>query len=507
MRSKKALINVVFSLCRQAVAIICGFIVPRLIIKTYGSDVNGLIASVTQFLAYITLLEAGIGPVIKSQLYNPIAKKDKQEIVNILYASESYFRKIALIFIVYIILLLVFYPMLVNTSFSRSFSSLLLLIIAISSFAEYFFGMTYSLFLHSDQKSYIISIIQTGTTILNTIIIVILALFKTNILIVKLFSSLVFVIRPLAQMIYVKTHYKLNFSKADKNYKLKNRWDGLAQHIAAIVYTNTDVAVLTVFTSVIQVSIYSVYYLVTSSLQKIIQSISDGIDASFGNLIAKKEQKRFQNAFEKYEIIYYTIIALIYSCAFSLIIPFVRAYTSNIHDANYVLPAFGFIMILCSYIYAIKIPYHSLVKTIGHFKQTKFGAWVEAIVNLLLSIILVSKYGLLGVAIGTLVATTIRTIELIIYSEKNIVQISVFNSIKKIIICSIEVLLIVICCKKVIINISFSSLMIFIKYAVVVFIISAFFILLFNILFVYRKQYLEILHMYILKLRGDKNEK
>ena len=68
MRSKKAIINIISSLVLQLVTVICGFIVPRLFIKSFGSNVNGLVTSITQFLAYITLLESGFGPVFKSIL-------------------------------------------------------------------------------------------------------------------------------------------------------------------------------------------------------------------------------------------------------------------------------------------------------------------------------------------------------------------------------------------------------------------------------------------------------
>ena len=57
MRSKKALKNIISSLLLQLVTVICGLILPRAIIGKYGSNVNGLISSITQFLTYITLLE------------------------------------------------------------------------------------------------------------------------------------------------------------------------------------------------------------------------------------------------------------------------------------------------------------------------------------------------------------------------------------------------------------------------------------------------------------------
>ena len=103
MRSKKAIVNIISLLLFQATTIICGFIVPKLIISNYGSNVNGLIASINRFLAYITVLEIGFGTVIKALLYKPIAKKDKEEIVNILKATDRFYKKISLLFIGYIV--------------------------------------------------------------------------------------------------------------------------------------------------------------------------------------------------------------------------------------------------------------------------------------------------------------------------------------------------------------------------------------------------------------------
>ena len=134
MRSKKAVFNIVASLATQVVALVCGFIIPKLIIKNYGSDVNGLISSITQFLAYITLLEAGIGPVLKAALYKPIANKDKTTIQNILKSAEKFFRVIATIFVIYIVILALVYPNIVK-EFEFTYTLSLIIIIAISTFS------------------------------------------------------------------------------------------------------------------------------------------------------------------------------------------------------------------------------------------------------------------------------------------------------------------------------------------------------------------------------------
>lgn len=232
MRTVKALKNMITSVIQQIVSFICGLIVPRLILGTFGSDVNGLVNSITQFLSYISLLESGFGAVVKSILYKPIARKNKQEIEDILRASEHFFRIIAIIFVGYIIVLCFIYPLFVNNQFDTMFTVSLILIIAISTFAEYFFGMTYKLYLQAEQKAYVTSSIQIITTILNTILVVILIKFGANIQIVKLVSALVFVLRPVLQNVYVKRKYKINLKNSQKEFKIEQKWDGFAQHLA-----------------------------------------------------------------------------------------------------------------------------------------------------------------------------------------------------------------------------------------------------------------------------------
>ena len=160
MRSKKAIINIISSVLLQAVTIICGFIIPKLIISNYGSNVNGLVSSITQFLAFITLIEAGFGPVIKSCLYKPIANKDKSEICKILKASDRIFKRISYIFIVYIAVLSVGLSLKFNGEFDSWLTVSLIGIIAASTFAEYYFGMTYRLYLQAEQRTYIIAFIN-----------------------------------------------------------------------------------------------------------------------------------------------------------------------------------------------------------------------------------------------------------------------------------------------------------------------------------------------------------
>ena len=446
MRSKKAIYNIVTNIVLQIIIIIYGFIVPKIIIQTYGTNVNGLIASITQFLAYITLLESGFGPVVRAVLYKPIANKNTNEIKKILKSSERFFRKIAYVFILYIIVLCIFYPFLVASSFSSLYTISLIVIISISTFAEYFFGMTYRMFLQANQQNYIISIIQILTYILSITAIIIMASVGVSIQAIKLASAIIFVLRPILQNLYVKRKYKINLNDVDDNYKIKQKWDALSQHIAAVVNGNTDITVLTIFTNLAYVSIYSVYYLVVKGINSLIQAFNNGIDASFGDMIAKNEYENLNSKFKLYEVMCFTISTIVYTCAIILITPFVSVYTIKITDANYIQYSFGVLLVVSQYIWAIRLPYNSLIMASGHFKETRIGAWIEAGSNIIISVILVWKYGLIGVTIGTITSMIIRTAEFIYHSNKYILRRSIFETIKKIVVLLIETALIIIVC-------------------------------------------------------------
>lgn len=486
MRSKKAFKNIIASLIQNIVIIICGFIVPRLIITTYGSNVNGLINSITQFLAYITLLESGVGPVIKSKLYKPLANKNNNEIENILYSSERFFRSIAKIFIVYIILLCFFYPIIVNKDFDIVFTISLLIIISFSTISEYFFGLTYSLFLQSDQKTYVTAIFRIVATIVNSIIVVFLIKIGSGIIIVKLFSSLFLILRPILLSIYVKKKYSLNLKNADKNYKLTNKWDGLAQHVAAVVHGNTDITLLTLFSLVVEVSVYSVYMLVVNGIKNLVSALTGGVDASFGDMIAKNESERLNVSFSVYEIFYYTFITIIYSCTLLLIVPFIKIYTRGVYDANYIRPAFSFLVVIAEFVHSIRIPYSSITLAAGHFKETMKGAWFEALSNIAISIVLVFKFGIIGVAIGTLFATTIRTIEFNYHSSKYILKRNILKGFIKPIIAVVEIFIIYL----LVLNINIIEITNYIDwvlYAVIVLFISSLTVVIINVV-IYRKE-------------------
>ena len=63
-----------------------------------------------------------------------------------------------------------------------------------------------------------------------------------------------------------------------------------------------------------------------------------------------------------------------------------------------------------------------MVYAAGHFKETQLSSIIEAVLNIGLSVLLVLKFGLVGVAIGTLIAMSFQTFYLSYYLKNHILN-------------------------------------------------------------------------------------
>lgn len=300
---KKALLNIISSSLCQVVTIISGLIVPRLFLTTFGSEANGLVSSLTQFLNYISLIEGGIGSVVLTALYGPLAKRDDEKLSSVMKAAEKFLKQIAYVFVVYTILLACIYPLLIKSSFSWIFISSLTIILSISLFIQYFFTLTYKLVLQADQKMYIVQLIQIVVTVLNLGTVAFVVKVVPQLHIVKLFSTFLFIIQPIVLRQYIKKHYSvLKDAEPDKD-ALSQRWAGFGQNLAYFINRNTDVTVLTFFSDLKTVSVYSVYFLVVNHLQSSFKSFSHAFHPMIGKAIAIRNYNQANKYLDIYEFL------------------------------------------------------------------------------------------------------------------------------------------------------------------------------------------------------------
>lgn len=430
-RVRKAVINSGTAIAAQIVTLICGFILPRLILSYFGSTYNGIISSITQFTDCIILLRAGVGGVTRAALYKPLAEHDTYKISGIVNATQRFMQKVALIFAGGLLVFACIYPLAVRNEFDWWFSFSLVLILGISTFMQSYFGIAYQMLVNADQRSYVYSAITMCTIVLNTVIASILIVNGAEIRMVKLASALVFSINPIVLNIYVSRGYHLNKRIPADNLALKQRWDAFAQQVALFITNNTDIIILTLFTNLKEVSVYTVYYMIAGNLKVLVQTLMTGIDAAFGNMLAKKEFDNLKKSFSRFEFMIFSVSTFVFAAALLLIEPFVMVYTRGVTDVNYSRTAFGVLLCLSQFLYCVRIPYQMLADAAGHFKQTRNGAVIEAAINVILSVVLVIRYGLIGVTIGTFCAMLFRTIQYSLYSSKVILKQKILCFVKR----------------------------------------------------------------------------
>lgn len=431
MRSRRAIIAAATSLLLEFANILSALIIPKLIIAQYGSEINGLVSSITQFLGYVSLLQAGVGAAFRASLYKPLADENSRKLSAIFKAGETFFKKISYVSLFYIVLLMILYPILAGSDKGTFYVSSLVLVIGISTFSQYFFGFALINLLIADQRIYIYNIIQLISVLMNISMTYLLIKTNQSVQIVKLATSVIFTIRPLILQVYCKKHYRMHRDVIADSDALTQRRNSMAFSIADYIHKNTDVFVLTAIRAFRDISVYSVYAVVNNGLHSFIAIFTNIFQAGFGDMLAKNEQTSLKKAMDAYITLTHFICTAVFSTTMVMIIPFVKLYTREISDIEYSRPLFAMIIISAELLFCLYLPYQSLILADAKFKEAKKGAYIEALTNIVLSVILTIPLGLNGIAIGTFIAMLYRNIDYVIYIRNHIVNIPLRVSIKR----------------------------------------------------------------------------
>ena len=446
-KKRITLFNTISNLILQIITIISGFIIPKIILSYFGSEVNGLVSSLNQFLSYISLIEGGITGVLMANLYKPLYEKNEEKINSIVNAANHFYKKISIIFIGYSIILALIYPIIFNQNFSYLYVVSLTIILSISLFAQYCFSLTLKTLLSADKKIYIVALTQSSILIANIILSIISVKIYPSIHLLKLITGLLYLLQPIMYNYFVKKKYNINKKNKIDIKMLKSRWDGFAVNIASFIHFSTDITILTLFTDLKTVSIYSVYSLVTTGLRNIISSISSAITPTIGHLYVNGNTNELKKKFDSYEYIMFVIVYLVFSISALLIVPFVIIYTKNISDTNYNQPIFGTLLIISEGIYLIKTSHLNLSYSANKFKDIALSCYIEATINIIVSLIFINKYGLIGVTIGTICGMTYRMIYHVYFTTKELIDRPQFMFYGKLITFTITTIVGAIICK------------------------------------------------------------
>lgn len=409
MKTKKAFYNIITELTFEVVVLICGLILPQLFIESYGSAYNGVIQTIIQFLDYIYILTLGVTGPTRVAVYRAMAKQDEHKLHAVLKANDLFMRKVGGALVIYMVFLAAVYPYLVRAEFGWWEVASLVLIIGTGELMEYLFGCSSRTLLRADQRFYICTLLLIGSKIASTLLAMLLVQRGFGIHAVRMAMMLCFAVAPILTDIITKKKYHINTRVKPDYSALEQRGDAAAHSIAEIIDDSTPTFLLAVFTNPTTISIYSVYHLILGNILKIQEACTNNLEGAFGEFWAKGEKDKFKEKLSTLEYLMFAFLLLVYTTTGVLLLPFMKLYTADFTDANYILPWFAIILTCSTAAFSLRTPYVLAVEAAGKYRETRSMATKEAVINVSISLVGTCFWGLYGVVIGSLAANLYRT--------------------------------------------------------------------------------------------------
>ena len=429
MKKKDFIYNVITGFGGQFIVILLGIIVPRIMITSYGSDINGLVSTLGQIFTYLALLEAGIGQSARIALYKPIAEKDKEEISKVFVSANSYFRKFSIFYAIGVIAIALFVPFTIKSKVNYLTILLITLLEGFSGVISFYFAQTQIILLNADGKGHVNNSINLLNRIFAYIAKVVLACMGYSILLIQFVYFIITVIKA----IFYYRYFKKNYSWIDNGLKpdytlLKDKNSYLLTEIAWTVFSSTDMIVLSMFVSTELSSVYSIYNMIFSNLTHLLSAVSGSILYVLGQVYHENLEK-YKIVHDSFNSIYLGTITVLMSVSYILTIPFITLYTRGVTDINYIQPKLPLMFCLVQLLSWSRYVNGNLTGIAGYAKQTSIISLIEAVVNLVFSLVLVNYYGIVGVLFATVIALPLKVFYCLYISDKKVLKRSFSRSI------------------------------------------------------------------------------
>lgn len=429
MKNSKLFKNVTTGFGGQILAIVLGIIVPKIFITSYGSDVNGLISTVTQIFTYLALMEAGIGQAAQNALYKPVRENNREEINRICASANSYFRKLTLYYGIGVILLSLLLPYVLKTKVDSVTIFFIVIFEGFSGVISFYFIQTPLILIAVDGKSYV----NNGITLLNKIVGYIIKIVMASLGFQIIFVQLAYFLISIAKVIFYKCYFKrcynwIKLNNPREKIKLKDRNSYILTEITWTIFSSTDMIVLSIFVSTQMSSVYSVYNMIFANINILLNSVYNSTKYILGQAYYESREK-YEILHDSFTTLFLGSMTVLMAVCYVLTNPFIALYTRGINDINYVYPSLPMLFCLVQIVSWSRYIGGNLTGIAGFAKQTSYVSLIEALINVSFSIILVHKFGIVGVLFATVIALPLKVIWCIYISDKKVMHRSYRKSV------------------------------------------------------------------------------
>lgn len=379
------------------------FIQNKYFINYMGIETLGIMKLFSQLLAYLNIIEMGIGGASAYALYKPLAEKDHKKVNIIINTMDSIYNKIGILLFIMGVFCIPFIQFFINVdNFSKKIY--LYWILYVSNTVITYLFIKYIILFTANQEYLYVKKIQTFTSILFKLMQIVF--------IIEYHSFLLYIILLICdnifQWILFKKHCLKKYNYLEKTKArymgIKNDIKNIFWHkIGGLVVFNTDLILISKFTSLKIVGIYASYQMILQVLGNITAILKGILTPKIGKFVAKHTKEENYNYYRELDILYcYIAIFFTYS-TFILIEDFIILWLGR----NFILSRFTLKLICFNlWINIFRWNLEMFKSADGFFNDIKSPIF-ESIINFFVSIVLGIKLGLDGVIIGTIVSNII----------------------------------------------------------------------------------------------------
>lgn len=406
MRVKYSIINISAGLANQLIITILSFVSRTVFINSLGIEYLGINGLFTNILAMLTLAEAGIGASIMYSLYKPVAENDQVKIKVLMNFYRKAYLAIALVIFILGISLMPFLGYIIKDS-SVENTHLIYSIFLINTVLPYLFVYKNS-YLNVCQKGYIVTAIYSVSSILSTLFKIGILYYTENFILYLIVESLITLFTSIILVLIVNRMYPFLKEKISDKLDFDTKRD-ITKNIKAIVLQNignylvfgTDNIIISSFVSIAAVGLYSNYNMLIDICRTFINQVFNNIYHSVGNLVASENKETIFSIYKVYWLLnfwFYSFFTIVLSI---LIEPFITLWLGK----EFLMSGLVLlILMLTFYERGMRNAITTVKTTSGIFHEDRYAPIGQAIVNLVLSIVLVQKMGIAGVFLGTLIS-------------------------------------------------------------------------------------------------------
>lgn len=407
MRTRYSMYNIFGALIGQFLGVAAQFVARRVFIYYLSQTYLGLSGLFSNIISVLSLVELGSGVAMTYSLYKPIADKNIELIKSLMAIYHKIYLAIGCLILGIGFLITPLYPLLINEMPEISHLTLIYWIYVINTAITYFYSYKRTLII-CDQKRYIYSLIHYGMYALGSVLQIIALVITGNYIAYLVCLTVSTVLENI--IITVVADRKYPYLK-DKEVsalpiievsEFKKNISAMFMHkIGGMVISSTDNIVISKYIGLIEVGIYSNYLLITEALSKIALQFFQAITPSIGNLLVDSDEEHINDVFY---ITFYLGAMLYGTCTVCMICgfqPMIKWYAGS----NYLLD-YKTVLLICVSFYIT-----GMRKTVLAFRDAsatyyydRYKSIAEAVMNLVLSVVLVQKVGISGVILGTILS-------------------------------------------------------------------------------------------------------